>query len=123
MENVLTLNGKAISLIRINTNSNLNGKQKALLKLLHKCLKDNTPLDWKLMVNFYVKNVDNISGRDWNSLLQKYTNGTPILPHFEKLDSNWIYYIKPKIRQWFATNMGSMILKGAILALPVIELK
>ncbi len=119
MTNEIVLNGKAIALMSVGINNQLNTKQQALLKLLHECLKKNEPLNWDLMIDFYIKNVDNYhSHYVWNGF-NDYTV-TKIL--IDKNKINDTYGLKPRIRNWFATNMGSMILKGSILALPVIEI-
>jgi len=124
MSNIITLNGKAISLMSVGINNQLNVKQQALLKVLHKCLKSNIPLNWNSMVKFYIKSVDSeYSTYDWNRKTQQYeVISYSVAKVYKSQDDTWTYGLKPRIRQWFATNMGSMILKGSILALPVIEI-
>ncbi len=120
MTNEIVLNGKAIALMSVGINNQLNTKQQALLKLLHECLKKNKPLNWDLMVKFFVENVDS-TGCDYNYDTKEYVY-FDIMKSYKNYDDDWIYGTRTRIRQWFANNMGSMILKGSILALPVIEI-
>lgn len=128
MGNIVTLNGKEISLISIGKTNNLTDKQQMILDALYDCMQKNVAMNWDVMVgvyknaNGYPKEVEerfydrNLSKWSWRMVIKD-----PSISYKNK-DDNWIYWFKPKIRQWFATNMGSMILKGAILALPVIEI-
>jgi hypothetical protein len=128
MVNIATLNGKEISLIKINVNSQLNTKQKALLMMLHKCMTDNRSFNWDYMVEFYVKNVKKNYPRyrydiNWDTMkkINERYDKIDIKKSYLSNDNNW-WFIKQSIRQWFATNIGSMVLKGSILALPIIEI-
>jgi hypothetical protein len=128
MSNIVTLNGQEIQLMKVGINNQLNGKQKKLLSTLHDCLKQNTPLNWEIMVKLYceVNNYpkderDNYYNREIGKWQYRIVLSDP-LKNFKNKDDKWTYHFKPKIRQWFANNIGSMVLKGSILALPVIEI-
>ncbi len=132
MSDVITFNGNEINLIKVGINNQLNAKQKALLKTMYDCLQNNRPFNWDLMVVFYSNNVKKMYEKyeyeyDWDSPSLKKTNqryiSYNITVEYAKNTSLWSYYIKPSIRQWFCTNIGSMVLKGSVLALPVIELE
>lgn len=129
--NIVTLNGSEITLIKVGINNQLNTKQKALLEMMYKCMTDKIPFNWDAMVDFYIKNCKSKYNYysydyDWDSpniskKNQKYID-YDIKKCYKENNTMWSYNIKPSIRQWFATNIGSMVLKGSILALPVIEL-
>ena len=75
MKHEIVLNGQAIALMSVGINNQLTKRQKGLLKLLHECLKKNKPLNWDLMVKFFIKNVDSTHrSYDWNRALQRYEN-------------------------------------------------
>ena len=125
---VIKINDKPISLIRIG-NANLTDAQKALLKILYKCLKKNISFNWEHMIDFYVKNVKSTQvitvftgvWNEYNRAVYK-SKTVSIIKEYKNNTTTWSYYIKPRIRMWFANNIGSMVLKGSILALPVIEI-
>lgn len=129
MGNIVTLNGQEISLISIGKTNHLTDAQRALLELMHDCVKKNKPLDWSKMVLFYSSNVKSAFITRQNTF-KKNANGhwvyeeveKDIVAIYKKQSYEWSGYIRPSIRQWFATNIGSMVLKGSILALPVIEI-
>ena len=126
------LNGKEISVIKVGINNQLNAKQKALLEMLGDCLSENKPFNWDSMVEFYCKNVKSVY-ENYDYDYDFFTSGSfrktneryvkhDILKAYKNDESLWSWKIKPSIRQWFATNIGSMVLKGSILALPIIEI-
>jgi hypothetical protein len=128
MSDIITVNGKEISLIKVNVNSRLTKGQETLLNAMYVCLKDNKPLNWDLMVEIYSK-VNNypkeveerVFNRQMREMEWKMVH-KDIVKIYKENGDDWIYGFKPKIRQWFATNIGSMVLKGSLLALPVIEI-
>ena len=129
MSTVISLNGKEISLTKINLNSRLTKGQDTILNALHFCLKENKPLNWDLMVEIYSKannypkevseNAFDRTTREWKCRMVH----KDIIKIYKENGDDWIYAFKPRIRQWFATNIGSMVLKGSILALPIIEIE
>lgn len=133
---VITLNGKEIKVNGVGINNQLTAKQKALLILINKCVEDNDPLNWDKMVDFY-SDTHNYpkeiihDAYDWvgDSIVyykkKKMTDLRAIRKDYMEKgeDNGWTWYWAPRIRQWFANNMGSMILKGSLIALPIIELE
>jgi hypothetical protein len=123
MSNLITLNGNEISLIRIGINNNLNKKQQAILEMMHKCITDKTSFNWDAMVNLYSKLHPDTNVTKYNHSTRTYYNiKINIQEEYQANSDFWTHREKRKIRGWFATNIGSMVLKGSILALPIIEL-
>jgi hypothetical protein len=130
--NIVTLNGNEITLIKVGINNQLNQRQKALLEMMYHCLDNKKPFNWDAMVSFYSKNVkkqyekyeydyDFTPGGRFRKINEGYVK-YDIVKEYKANSHVWSYYIRQVIRQWFANNIGSMVLKGSILALPIIEL-
>lgn len=93
------------------TDRKLTTGQKMLIELLSQKIKDKQPIKQRDIVDLYFK----IFSKD----------GVWITVYFyfkHDVDKN-NYYAKAKALSWFKSNLGSCIIKGKLLAIPIIEIE
>jgi len=105
----------------------LTNGQSALLNAIRNCVSNQTSLSWDIIVDCYYNNICKIQ-RKWkflndipNDLRKEYYN-SDIKEHYYKQDSTWQYTIKPKIRQWFVSTIGILVVKNQLIIIPTIEI-
>lgn len=103
----------------------LTDAQKMLLKLLIKKASKNEMISREEMVDFYIKHIKKsetfiVQGRwetDWDtgkSVYRYYL--TPVTKRWRDE-----YNFNVQAYQWFKNNLGSVIMKGKVLIVPVFE--
>lgn len=101
--------------------------QTYLLKEIRNCTEKQTSLNWDIIVNCFYNNVSK-ECKDW-----KWANATAgdysrewykydILECYEQQNSKWQYTIKPRIRQWFVSTIGILVIKNQLIIIPTIEM-
>jgi hypothetical protein len=105
----------------------LTKPQKSALNLIQKCVTECIPLSWDLLVLTYYQNVaqtaedykyvslNGESNREWYryDLLESYKNQ----------DHHWKYHVRTRIKGWFTSTIGVLVLKNKIFIVPVIEIE
>lgn len=105
----------------------LTNGQSGLLKAIRNCVQNKTSLNWDIIVDVYYENVSK-NQRSW-----KFANDSPkdytrewflsdIKECYIRQDSKWQYTIKPKIRQWFVSTIGILVIKNQLIIIPTIEM-
>jgi hypothetical protein len=98
-------------------------RQVALLALLNKGITEKRPVTREEIINFYVE-WSYPDGQIWENYVESNPTGGY---HYKRrkvpLDLyRHRYTINPAAIQWFKSNLGACILKGKLLAIPVIEI-
>lgn len=101
----------------------LTPQQSQLLIFLKDKVHSNSQITRDDILDFYLKNVKKSSG--YKKHLQRYNHALGIWEYTGETEirlwkNEW--NIKIQAIQWFKNNLGSVILKGKILILPVIEI-
>ena len=102
--------------------------QSALLKAIRECVSENKPLAWETIIHCFYNNVSK-EGRDYNAVwtldgtsYRKEWYRYDIMEAYKNSDSKWQYNIKPRIRQWFVSTIGILVIKNQLIVIPTIEM-
>lgn len=102
----------------------LSKGQVALLDLLRTCVATGTPLTWDLLVLCYYTSVAQ-RAKDWR---WDHVNGRKeyydydIMEVYEEQGAKWTYYVRGRIRTWFMSCIGSLVLRNELIVIPTIKL-
>lgn len=123
-------NIKSLSIQTTNQLQLLNKGQTGLLKLMSDCIKDDKMLTMDLIVGCYYDNVKKVYiEHNWKYISsdpkintrEHYTNEYNIKKEYLKNSFIWKYTLRGRIRSWLINNIGILVLKGKIIAIPIIE--
>jgi len=107
--------------------------QIGLLKIIRDCVGNNQPITFDIIVKCYYENVKKCH-TDWkwvgegNERKQQWT-AFDIMDEYIKFSKNnnsdgrWQYSIRPKIRQWFVSTIGILVMKNQLVIIPTIEIE
>lgn len=102
--------------------------QSALLKAIRMCVSENKPLAWETIIHCFYDNVSQ-EGRDWNANWNIERTGYnkdwyryDIMDAYKANNSHWQYHVKPRIRQWFVSTIGILVIKNQLIIIPTIEM-
>lgn len=104
----------------------LSKGQSGLLKLIRACVQNNSPLSYDALIQVYYDNVCKIAHDyryigEWNDRKQEWFE-FDIMECYKAQGSKWMYKVKPRIRQWFTTTLGALVIKNQLIVIPTIEL-
>lgn len=101
--------------------------QSALLKAIRACVQDGRPINWDLIVNLFYHNVSKV-GRDWH-YVGSYPYGSKewfifdIMEEYKAQSSKWQYNIRGRVKQWFVSTIGVLVIKNQLIVIPTIEME
>lgn len=103
--------------------------QSALLKAIRRCVENQKSITWDVLVDIFYDNVSK-EGRDWQAKWALDLSGYSkkwtvydIKTEYAKGSSVWQYHIKPRIRQWFVSTIGILVVKNQLIVIPTIEME
>lgn len=109
--------------------------QIGLLKILRDCVGNNKPITFDIIVKCYYENVRKYH-TDWNWVgegserKQQWTDFNIMDEYIKFIDNGnnpeyglWQYKIRPKIRQWFVSTIGILVMKNQLVIIPTIEIE
>jgi len=100
---------------------NITKAQRLILDLLHNKISENKPITRDEINSLYLQCTSNDGYKyfwrqgEVSPGVMKYGN---FKTHISRINPD---HVRTQARQWFAINLGSCILKGKILAIPIIE--
>ena len=115
---VKDISKEALQISSLDTRPKLTKGQSGLLKILRSCVLQNSPISWDLICKCYY---DNVRSTHTNYYMGQYTN-LDILEQYRKQTLTWQYWIRPKIRQWFVSTIGILVIKNQLIIIPTIEI-
>jgi len=102
--------------------------QSALLKAIRMCVAENKPLSFEIIFNCFYENVSK-EGRDWKANWNIDRTGYnkewyryDIMDAYKEGNSLWQYHVKPRVRQWFVSTIGILVVKNQLVIIPTIEI-
>jgi len=117
--------------LRIATNNQLvelTLGQHELLSQIVRCTKNFEPLTMRMVVDCYVKSRGSdtftYSDWDWNFETGKreyFEVSFSITECFERRSPKWTYRMRALIKQWLISNIGALVIKNKLIAIPIIE--
>lgn len=119
---------KWLTLATVSPAVKLTRGQTALLKEMRASVESGKPIGWETIVNVFYNNVRKTVGD--SKYVGSYAEGTgryeyfrvDIIEAFKEQTSRWQYTIRPRIRQWFVSTIGILVLKNQLIVIPTIEL-
>lgn len=99
--------------------------QASLLKTITQAISNNRSLTWDDIVNAYCKGVRRkYTGGYYREGIKNYLyEDIDIKQEYEKLSSCWVYSLRPLIKQWFLTTIGTLVIKNQLAVIPLIEIQ
>lgn len=94
----------------------LSKGQAALLKAMRNCVKENKSISWDLLVNIFYDNVSKIQNHYYQPTYQD------IKECYAAQNSTWQYSVRPRIRQWFVSTIGILVIKNQLVVIPTIDI-
>lgn len=114
--------------IHSSTKIKLTKGQSELLKAIRLCVSENKALSWEIIIDIFYNNVSK-EGHDWNAKWLPDGSGYhkewyryDIMEVYEKGDSKRSYNVKPRIKQWFVSTIGILVVKNQLIIIPTIEM-
>jgi hypothetical protein len=105
----------------------LTKAQKALLKTVTDCIKNKESLTMDKIVDVYYHNVRKIHLQEYGWSLEKrkymHMQELDVMEEYKKNTGNWTYGIRSKVRQWFISNLGILVVKNQLIVVPVINIE
>lgn len=119
------ISGQALQIQTI-SKIRLTKGQSALLNAIRQCVQTNKSISWDIIVDCYYNNVSKIRKDyryigDWNNRQREYFT-YDIYDQYKDQNSNWQYVLKPRIRQWFVSSIGILVIKNQLIIIPTIEM-
>lgn len=117
----------ALSIQTIGQLVKLSKGQHGLLKLIRQSVQENKPLDWDALVQCFYDNVS-CKIHDWR-WIGEFNKGhreyysLDLLEEYKKQSIKWQYHAKSRVRQWFVSTIGILVVKGQLFVIPTIELE
>lgn len=110
----------------------LNLGQHTLLTAITSAVNNRKPLTFDDILDCYcrgvrriyqreVYNYIDISPNNWRKEFDRYEE-FDIKTEYKKNSALWTYTLRPLVKQWFVNNIGTLVIKGKLLVLPVIEI-
>lgn len=102
--------------------------QVGLLILMRDCVKNSTSISWDSIVTCYYNNVSKkMTERQY---LGDYMEGRPryeyreydVLDVHKEQGARWLYTVRPRIRQWFVSTIGILVIKNQLIVIPTIDI-
>lgn len=126
--NKVSKNIKGLQVQSFSPRVRLTKGQSALLKSIRKCVEGGTSISWDIIVDIFYNNVNKVA-RD-SRYIGSYLDGTGRYEYFnvdikkayEAQNSKWQYCIKPRVRQWFVSSIGILVVKNQLIVIPTIEI-
>lgn len=94
--------------------------QLKLIQLCNKNLASKEVITYQEMRRFWLNNV--MTDRwvnEWNVYRTVKLSKSEIITYFDKDDT---YFLTGTVLPWFRQNIGSLVLKGALIAIPVLDI-
>jgi hypothetical protein len=123
------ISNSTLSISTIGQLVKLSKGQDALLKLIRESVANNKSIDWDVLVECFYHNVSKtISKWKWanmeirNDFSRTYYD-LDLLDEYKKNSSSWHLYGRGRVRQWFVSTIGILVVKGQLFVIPTIELE
>lgn len=100
--------------------------QAALLKAMRDCVKEGKAISWDILVDIFYNNVSKISsdyrwvGGFMNGHKEYFDHD--IMECYKSNNSQWLYSIRPRVRQWFVSTIGILVIKNQLIVIPTIDI-
>jgi hypothetical protein len=100
--------------------------QSALIREMRDCVKNKKSISWDILVDLFYNNVSTTqSGYKYVGI---YPNNHredfyyDIKEEYALQSFTWQYYIRSRVRQWFVSSIGILVLKNQLVVIPTIEI-
>jgi len=103
--------------------------QKALLEYMKLCVKNKKPLSWDIIVRCFVENVNatylekEYLGRGEDGMYKYHWVRKNIIDAYNENNNDWKYGIRSRVKQWFVSTIGILVIKNQLIVLPVINIE
>jgi hypothetical protein len=88
--------------------------QSALLTAIRCCVQENKPVSYESIVDCYYNNVSKTA---WI-----YKSRRDVMESFKEDNSSWRCFIRARVRQWFVSTIGILVIKNQLFIIPTIEM-
>lgn len=127
--NSVTREIKGLQIQTVGQMVKLTKGQNGLLKLMRACVENNRSISWDSIVLCYYNNVS-------KTLTEKrYLGGWfepggakyeyivhDVLDIYKEQKHLWLYTLRARIRQWFVSSIGILVVKNQLIVIPTIEI-
>lgn len=103
----------------------LSKGQSGLLRVMRECVEKNKSLNWDIIVMTYYKNVRSYqSDTRW---VGEHPNRKQewfqydIWEAYKDQGAKWRYTLRSRIKQWFVSSIGILVIKNQLVVIPTIE--
>lgn len=97
----------------------LSKPQNGLLNLITDAVVNNKIISMDEIVYCYCKFVRHNYYHPWEAIETEYI----ILKEYKKQSHVWTYRLRGLIKSWFVNTIGTLVLKGKLIVLPIIEIE
>ncbi len=105
----------------------LSKGQNTILKLIRYCVSTNKPITWDLLVGAYYKYMHQ-TAEDYRYVCidgnkQRKLYEFDIMECYKNKDDRWKYKIRGRIKGWFTSTIGVLVIKNQIIIIPTLEIE